>query len=117
MGRVRLFNGSTGLFPFTNDAEVPHEDLKPKLSRLVGQELMLLLLIMPPTFLRVESTTTTTAKLVWTDNALSTQIVELERALGDGAFSNIAKLSGGAGTFTDIDLAIATRYRYRLRIV
>ncbi len=115
MGRVRLFNGSTGLFPFTGGGEEEVEDEKP--SRVMGMQALLLLLLLPPTNIRIESRTTTTAVLVWNNEATNFTLIEIDRALGDGAFANIAKLSTEAGTYTDTGLAVGTRYRYRLRIV
>ena len=109
-----FFNGGTGLHPFDNRVEVPEEAPKP--SRLVGQELMLLLLLMPPTDVRVESRTSTTTFLTWTHTLLTTNNIEIDRALGDAAFVNIAVLPGGTSSYTDTGLAEKTRYRYRLRL-
>ena len=109
-----IFNGGAGLHPFTNRVEALKEAPKP--SRLMGEELMLLLLLMPPTDVRVESRTATTAFLVWTHTLLTANNVEIDRALGDAAFINIAVLSGGTSSYTDTDLAEGTRYRYRIRL-
>jgi len=113
-----IFNGSTGLVPFTNKFAVRDDlpDPEVKLSRPVGQELMLLLLLMPPVRVRIESRTPTTARLVWSHIIVNTQNVEIDRALGDGSFSNIAILPGGIGTYIDTGLTEGTRYRYRLRL-
>ena len=109
-----LFNGGAGLHPFTNRVEIPEEAPKP--SRVVGQELMLILLLMPPTDVRVESRTATTTLLVWTHTRVTANNVEVDRALGDAAFVNIATLPGGASSYTDTGLAEKTRYRYRMRL-
>jgi len=109
-----IFNGGTGLHPFTNRVEALEEAPKP--SRLMGEELMLLLLLMPPTDFRVESRTATTAILVWTHTLVTANNIEIDRALGDAAFVNIAVLPGGTTTYTDTGLAEKTRYRYRLRL-
>ncbi len=109
-----IFNGGAGLHPFTNKVEIPEEAPKP--SRVMGQELMLLLLLMPPTDVRVESRTATTVLLVWTHTLATANNIEIDRALGDAAFVNIAVLPGGTTQFTDTGLAEKTRYRYRLRL-
>ena len=109
-----IFNGGAGLHPFTNRVEVPKEAPKP--SRIMGQELMLILLLMPPTDVRVESRTATTAFLVWTHTLVTANNVEIDRALGDASFVNIATLPGGTTQFTDTGLAEKTRYRYRIRL-
>ena len=113
-GMSEFFNGGAGDHPFTNRVEALEEALKP--SRVVGQELMLLLLLMPPTNVRVESRTATTAFLVWTHALVTANNIELDRALGDAAFVNIAVLPGGTSSYTDTGLAEKTRYRYRLRL-
>ncbi|KKK79030.1 hypothetical protein LCGC14_2837620 [marine sediment metagenome] len=110
----KTFNGGAGLHPFDNRIEVPEKPHRP--SRVVGQELMLLLLLMPPTDFRVESRTATTAILVWTHTLVTANNIEIDRALGDAAFVNIAVLPGGTTTYTDTGLAEKTRYRYRLRL-
>ena len=110
----RAFNGGAGLHPFDNRVEVPEEAPRP--SRAVGQELMLLLLLMPPTNFRAESRTATTVLLTWTHTLLTANNIEVDRALGDAAFVNIATLPGGTTTYTDTGLAEKTRYRYRLRL-
>ena len=109
-----FFNGGTGLHSFDNRVEVLEEALRP--SRFVGQELMLLLLLMPPTNFRVESRTSTTAFLTWTHTLLTANNIEIDRALGDAAFFNIAVLPGGTSSYTDTGLAEKTRYRYRMRL-
>ena len=113
-----LFNGATGTQPFTNKEDVLVEVDRPqiKFSRLMGEDLILLLLIMPPINFRVESRTASTTKLVWEFAAVSSALVEIDRALGDGSFVNIAILTGGIETYTDTGLAEKTRYRYRLRL-
>ena len=110
----RAFNGGAGLHPFDNRVEVPEEAPRP--SRAVGQELMLLLLLMPPTNVRVESRAATTAFLTWIHTLATANNVEIDRALGDAAFVNIAVLPGGTSSYTDTGLAEKTRYRYRIRL-
>ena len=109
-----IFNGGAGDHPFDNRVEVPEEAPRP--SRLVGQELMLLLLLMPPTDVRVESRTATTTFLTWTHTLVTANNIEIDRALGDAAFVNIITLPGGASSYTDTGLAEKTRYRYRIRL-
>lgn len=118
MGRIAIFNGGTGTQPFTNGVEDPDEIVDPQIkpSRLMGEDLMLLLLLMPPTNFRVESRTPSTALLVWTHIIVPTNTVEVDRALGDGSFVNIAILDGSASSYTDTGLAEGIRYRYRLRL-
>lgn len=114
-----IFNGATGLFPITGRIEEAKEEDAPRLhrSRPVDQQALLLLILLAPTDLRVESRTTTTTYIIWAHPSGGSQLVELDRALGDGAFSNIAILPGGASDYTDTERAEGTRYRYRVRLV
>jgi len=68
----------------------------------------------PDNFL-VEATGETTVTLAWDDIATSETGYEIERALGQGSFSNITTTAAGVETFADTGLVQGTLYRYRIR--
>ena len=118
MGAV--FNGATGLFPFTGRLEEKEDDVDTRRyqqSRPVDQQALLLLILLAPTDFRIESRTPSTAHLVWNTSGTGVTFIEIERALGDGSFAFIDRVAFQIAKFTDTGLAIGTRYRYRLRIV
>ncbi len=61
------------------------------------------------------SRTETTTLLRWSDVSSGETGFEIERALGDGAFSNIATTAASIEEYADSGLTDGTRYRYRAR--
>jgi hypothetical protein len=68
-----------------------------------------------PTVLTATATSATAINLAWTDNANNESGFAIERALGAGAFAQIASVGADAVTYTDSGLAAATAYSYRVR--
>ena len=68
-----------------------------------------------PANLRVYATGETTTTLRWDDNSTTETGFEVDRALGDGSFSQIATPVANATSLDDTGLVEGTRYRYRVR--
>ncbi len=68
-----------------------------------------------PEAFRGFSRSETTASLRWSDVSSGETGFEIERALGDGAFSNITTTAASVELYEDTGLTEGTRYRYRAR--
>lgn len=71
-------------------------------------------LVVPGDF-EVESQSETTVNIAWVNTSTGHTGTKIERALGDGGFSQIANVGPTAYTYHDTGLAVGTRYRYRIR--
>jgi hypothetical protein len=69
----------------------------------------------PPTNLVGTANSATQITLAWADNSNNEQGFLIERALGSGAFVQIAITGGNVSTFVDAGLTRNTTYRYRVR--
>jgi hypothetical protein len=69
----------------------------------------------PPSDLQATVQGVDAVRLHWRDNSAIEKSFELERAVGDGAFSVIAELPPETVEHVDGGLAAGTTYRYRLR--
>jgi len=68
-----------------------------------------------PSGLAVTAVTSTSINLTWVDNSTNETGFKIERALGTGAFSQVATAGAGATIYTDTGLTANTSYSYRVR--
>ncbi len=68
-----------------------------------------------PSGLQVTTTTSGQVDLSWTDSSPDETAFRMERALGAGAFVEIAVLGADVTGFSDLTVAPATTYSYRIR--
>ena len=121
--KTELYNNGAGLeHPFIADG-LPYSsslNLRKKPARRLSHSRVFYQpdFLGPPAFFRVESRTATSVHLTWDNSAApSTSFIEIERALGDGSFSFVARIAFSQNEFTDTGLSSGTRYRYRARTV
>lgn len=123
--KTDLYNGGLGLdYPFITDEEGlevfrprwhPTQRSKRHLSH--SRIFVPPTVFNPPSNFRVESRTPTSVRLAWGSEANFSELIEIERALGDGSFTFVVRMPSAQLEYTDKNLAIGTRYRYRIRTV
>ena len=70
----------------------------------------------PPLDFHIDSTSTYTVDIIWTDNALDEDVFEIERALDElGPFTLFATLPANTTYYSDQDVEKGTKYCYRIR--
>jgi hypothetical protein len=68
-----------------------------------------------PTNLVATAASSTTINLTWSDQSSNETGFKIERALGAGAFSQVATVGAGVTTYPDSGLTASTSYSYRVR--
>jgi len=67
-----------------------------------------------PSNLRATVLSSSRIRLNWNDNSNNETKFRIQRALGNGGFQTIKEVNANQTTHTDINLAVNTRYRYRV---
>jgi hypothetical protein len=73
------------------------------------------IIVNAPSALNSPSKTSSSVSLNWTDNSNNEDGFKIERALGSGAFSQIATVATNTTSYTNTGLTANTAYRFRVR--